>query len=334
MGFFDTGIVGLLNPLDDIYNGAKSVTDSLSKQVGSITPASGPGSGALGSGLNIGPSSGGTTSGSGTLSAGALPGGGGGGFGTTSTATTQPTQDATVPGVPAPTGPSADTVRNEAFSTIDKLNSTFKQLFGLVDKAIGDQRSIVEQGFNQNETALTNQAATEADQLSRAFVGRGLGSSSFRTEGLGQLAQGVTDQLGQLNQQEQAQLAGLGQEAGVKKAGFEGTKQSVARIAEQLPQVTDVSQLQSLADQLNQLLAQNNVESAGLGTQGEFINQLQGVAPGAGDADKLTANLTVLAQSIAPTPFKQKVAQGIIASSGLSQKEKDDLYNQFLQNVG
>lgn len=219
---------------------------------------------------------------------------------------------------------------NQIQTRIGIANELFGTLFGKLDKVIGEKGKALETQYGTTQERALRQAGVEGRGINRAFGARGLGSSDFRTDALGELGQGLTDVLsderGAVNQQKGA----LGETKAVQEATWNTQKNQLNQLLAAAQQTTDQYQLQQILDNINSVVGDLQISQAGLQPEGAFVNQVNELAPVSAERiQRVTDNLSVIAQGLLPSELKQQAARRIIGQSNLSPEEQESLYAQF-----
>lgn len=228
-----------------------------------------------------------------------------------------------------------NTERAKIQDRISVANKVFGTLFGDIDKVLADRAKQLESQFAQTTEQATRQASEEGQALNRAYGSRGLGSSDYRTDALNNLQLGLGDVLNQERQATDQQLAGIAETGATTRAGFQQQMNQLPTLLERAMASEDVSQLQSIVDGINDMIANANVSRAGLQTQEGFLGQINRQAPvNAERRQGVLDNLSVIASGLLPAEAKAEAARRIVQNSGLDQEEQDSIYQQFLSRLG
>lgn len=260
----------------------------------------------------------------------------------------QPAGPAPTPAAQAPmtqTGPSPQDVamaqeaaqRSSLQKSIQKLvgdaMGVYDTLYGNLGTAAASQRQALEQRFATETGALGEQFTQEIPRIGQAYAARGAYDSSWRTGAEETARKGFESQLQGLGAQKTAEMGKIGQEVATQEAQFRGGQEQVNRILAQLPNVTDVTELTALQNELQKRIDDLRVSQAGLQSQEAFVNRFQQLAPATDRMAQLQTTLSRIIAGEAPGALKQSVGAQIIASSGLTDEEKAQALAQFNAQV-
>lgn len=230
------------------------------------------------------------------------------------------------------TDPNVPNYQNDVRNRISSLQSMYNQLYGNIDASVADRRNQLDQNYNQQQTQLNKDYGNSSAQLPVIYAGRGLSNSSYFENAQNDAGQAYQDALNQLNQGRDQNYSQLGQFAAQQKASLGAGQQQLGGI--DVGSMTDPTSLLNLRNQLDQQLASLQQTSAGLGTNAEYINGLNAIAPvqNTGSA-KLQQQLATLAQSNASTFAKQQILQGLMRSAGVNPKD-ENYWKSYFQSLG
>jgi hypothetical protein len=217
-------------------------------------------------------------------------------------------------------------------SGISKLvNDTmgiYDTLFGNVSKAAQSQKNLLEQRFNRETGALGEQFASELPLIGQSFAGRGAYDSTWRTDAEARAQAGFQNQLADIGQQRAQAEAGIGSQLAEQEAGIGAGRSSINQILARLGEVTDINELTSLRNELENKINSLNQNVATTQSQEAFQNRFAQIAPTGDRMAQLSSALTNIIQGQAPAALKRSVAAQVIGSSGLSEDEKQQLISE------
>lgn len=214
--------------------------------------------------------------------------------------------------------------RQQAATMIDNLNKVYESLFHAIDTQTADKRGQLDTSYNQQFADQDKNLNKAQDQTMNVYAARGAGNSSANAVAQGENVDTYnTDRQNLLNDRG-SKYAQLGQFAATTKS-----KYSADRPAVDLSRYNDVNSLVSLRDQLDQHIKSVQGAESGLGTDEQFTNTLNSIAPAQSNlASQLTDKFAKLTASSAPDSAKNAIGQGYLKLAGV--KENDPLWGQLL----
>lgn len=228
--------------------------------------------------------------------------------------------------------------RAQLTSGIQKL---IKDTMGIYDKLYGDvrgaaksQNQLLNQRYNREVGALTDQFNQELPKIGEGFASRGAFHSSYRQGAEDNATKGFEGQIQGLGEQRAADAAKIGQFVREKEAEFGAQRSLVDQMRNELGQVEDVNELRSLQREMQQRIANLQAQRGGLGTREAYTQRLNQLAPTADRMGQLGETLSNIISGQAPAALKRSVAQQIIGSAGLSPDQERELLNQVTAQIG
>lgn len=239
-------------------------------------------------------------------------GGGGGGAGTVDTSGLQ------------------GDIRNK----ISAIQQAYDSLTGNIDQIVNQRANQNNQLYNQQYNDLGKSYSTTAGQLQNAYGARGLTDSSFSGNAQDQAAQTYQQNLQSILGDQNNTNAQLGQFAQSSKAQYNNAKNQYNDYLNNLGQYSPTD-LQSLAGSLQDAYGKVQDQTAGLGTNEQFLSALNQIAPQANQGtSQLATQLQQLVTSSAPQFAKKQLAQGLIKQAQLTDPGAvsywNDYYNKLL----
>ena len=218
------------------------------------------------------------------------------------------------------------------------LGSVLNDIYGTIDTVTKDKAQSLADNYATQENQLAKDYASTSGATNSAYAGRGLADSSYLGEAQDANMNTYNDTLNSLAQDKQSKYAELGQYAAGQKAGVDAMRQQYNPIFQNLGQYDD-STLQSVGSSLDSSLASANSQKAGLGTDSQFIQQLNGITPITQQGSvQLQARLQNLVSSTAPASAKRQIAKGFIKAATVSDPTQANYwtstFDQMLANSG
>lgn len=225
-------------------------------------------------------------------------------------------------------------VKQQLSQKIAAINALYDALYGDLGTLYQSKRGELDQNYQGERDKSTRAYEETARILPTQYASQGIRYSSYYEnadkkagdsykEGLGELEKGYNQNLGQLgsayNQQRTAFDVGRGQLGQIDPNA-----------------IGSVSQAQGSLQNLNSLEGQLAQQRAGLGTNSQYIQSLNQIAPSKSTVpDALKKQLEELSTSSIPGSAKATIANGIIKQAGTGQDTYwTDYFNKLLSGQG
>lgn len=218
--------------------------------------------------------------------------------------------------------------RSAVSSYVNQLNDIYNSLYGQVNAIASDKRNQLQTQYGTQASQLNNDYQTTLGQLQNQYGARGLADSSFDAKGLGQAGDTYNTNNAALMQNYNSDLANIGQYAQSTLGGYQAAQKAYDSINPN--GIGSVSTLQSDQSQLQQALQSLQSQQAGLGTQSDYINKINSIAPYQQQGSTaLQSQLATLAQSSVPAFAKTQIA------GALTQQQQQDpaFYQDYFQKL-
>lgn len=213
------------------------------------------------------------------------------------------------------------------------LQGVFDSIYGDVDNLIREKTSQLNKTYDTQLTDMTKGFERGVGQNSMIYGARGLGDSSYLGDAQGQLKDSYDREVGSMTDARQGQLADLGRYGATQKAGFDAIRQQYQSAINNVGAM-DEAGLQSLSGNIDGAVANANVQRAGMGTQGDFINKLNAVTPAQQQfTQQLATKLQNLITSSAPVYAKKQIAQGLIKGSVLDDANAQNYWGNYFNDL-
>lgn len=224
-------------------------------------------------------------------------------------------------------------LRNQLTDAINKANGIYSGLYGKIDALAGDRVHQLQDTYNPQFSDLQSAFEKSQSQLPGAYAARGLGSSSYFDQALSDSAKTYQDQVNQLTQAQQGDLAKVGQFASTAKAGYQANQGMLGGIHPG-SYLTASSLQQVLGDVNNQIANLQGNVLPGLGTNSEYLNQLNSISPyqQTGTQD-LAKQLQSLVTSSAPYFAKNAIAQGLLKRNQVTDENSINYWSDYFQKL-
>lgn len=224
-------------------------------------------------------------------------------------------------------------VRGTITDLAHSILGVYDSLYGNVNQAGADQANQVNQKYDLEGTGLINQFNQDFPTIGNSFSSRGAYDSSYRQDAEGNAQQSLADQQDQLGIGRNADLGKVGQFVATNKANIDQNKGGINVILGHINETSDPNELTTIQNAIQQKLLDAQSQSSQLGTQGGYVQQLQGIAPTADQTASITANLHSILQGEANPMLKKSVGTKLIQTSGLPDDQKQALIASFTGQV-
>ena len=215
----------------------------------------------------------------------------------------------------------------------DRINA-LNQMYDLIYRDIADltqsRKSELEKSYGTQQQGLTTQYEDTARQLPLQYGAQGVGDSSYYAKAAGKASDVYNQSLSQLEQDRQAKMADLGKFYETTMGQFRTGQETVGRTPQTITGTQ--AEVQAQQSQLDQALQNLAGQRAGLKTNQQYLQSLQGIAPSQNmGADQLKKQLDELAVSSIPSFAKQTIGKGLIQKSGQDQAFYQDYFDKLQQ---
>lgn len=226
-----------------------------------------------------------------------------------------------------------DSLKSTVRDKFNILKSVFDGIYGDVDNLIKEKADALNKNYDSQLTDMNKSYERGVGQNSLIYGARGLGDSSYLGDAQGQLKDNYDRSVEDATNTRQAQLADLGRYGATTKAGFDAQRNTYQNAMNNLDSY-DEAGLNALSGNLDNATTQAGVQRAGLGTQGQFINQLNSITPVQQQfSSNLATKLQNLITSSAPVYAKKQIAQGLIKASTLNDQNAQSQWTNYFENL-
>lgn len=219
--------------------------------------------------------------------------------------------------------------QQDVVDLINKAQGLYQSLFGNIDALAKERTGQVNDNYNLERESANKSFIAGSNALDRAYAARGTTDSSYRTNAVKEATDNFDLNIAQLGKSRDQNLANIGQYAATAKAGLQPTLDTLNQYRANAANYDPTA----LRNNLMGIISNGQQQQAGMGTQGQYLNQLNGIVPLQQQATaQLQAQLDALASSSAPTFAKQQVAKGYLASSGADQNTQN-YWQKYFENL-
>lgn len=227
----------------------------------------------------------------------------------------------------------AGQLRTQVAQKIQAIQQAYDVLNAAVDTSSADKANSLRQNYGQQTSALGDTYKDTANQLTGAYAGRGLSDSSFAGNAQDSATKTYNNNLNAINQSENNDLASVGQYAQTAHAQYNAGKNGYGDTMANLGSY-GAPDLQTLLGNLGQTQQQLGTEQAGLGTQGQYLQGINAIAPQQnGGSGQLQSQLQSVLSSAAPGFAKQAIGQGLINQASNGDPAQQSYWNQYFQQL-
>lgn len=220
--------------------------------------------------------------------------------------------------------------RNSIRNLLSIFASAYDDVVSKVDALAADKRAKLQANYDEQQQGLDKNFATTGQGIDDQYSARNAYHSSYRENAQQQARDAYDTATKQLGESENTDLADIGQFAQSQKAELAGSRPTFNP-----DDYTTVSDLLSIGQDVQSAINKINTTGAGLGTNSQYIKQLNGIAP-----KQETGSATLKAQldklsNLGTTPeAKRAIAATTIANAGGDQSVWMDYFEKQLQQTG
>jgi hypothetical protein len=213
---------------------------------------------------------------------------------------------------------------------INALNQMYDLIYRDLSELTQSKRGELEKAYGEQQKGITGQYEETARALPLQYGAQGVGDSSYYSKAAGRASDVYNQNLAQMEQEKQSKLGELGKFYETTMGQFRTGQEAVGRTPRSITGTqADVQAQQAQLDQALQGLAG---QRAGLRTNQQYVQALQGIAPSQNmGADMLKKQLDELAVSSIPSFAKQTIGKDIIQKSGQDQTFYQDYFDKLQQ---
>lgn len=222
------------------------------------------------------------------------------------------------------------TVTANLSDRINALNQMYDLIYRDLSELTQSKRGELEKAYGEQQKGITGQYEETARMLPLQYGAQGVGDSSYYSKAAGRASDVYNQNLAQMEQEKQSKLGELGKFYETTMGQFRTGQEAVGRTPRSITGTqADVQAQQAQLDQALQGLAG---QRAGLRTNQQYVQALQGIAPSQNmGADMLKKQLDELAVSSIPSFAKQTIGKGLIQKSGQDQTFYQDYFDKLQQ---
>jgi hypothetical protein len=218
-------------------------------------------------------------------------------------------------------------LRGNIQQLLGQFSDAFNSVFGKVDQLAANKANELRQNYDVQKGTLQNTYGDTSQGINNALSARNVLNSSYTAGQQGTALKAFNDSMTGLNQSENQDLANVGQFATQQKAQLQAAKPAVNP-----NDYTSVSDLLSVKDAVDQALGTLGVTNAGLDTNGQYVSQLNTIAPAQeAGSSVLKSQLDRLATTNAPPEAKLAIANQAISDSGADPNQWLDYFQGLIQ---
>ena len=206
---------------------------------------------------------------------------------------------------------------NSAKGEVSGLMKLFEEAFtmamGKVDTLAGSKRGEVSEKYTGEKDSLSRNFGDTSNTIDNQFSGRNAFNSSYRANEQGVAKDAFDDAFSGLGRAEETDLSSIGQFADTQKAEL-----NASRPTYDLNDYNEVDDVLNIKQNVDQAVKNLGVTNAGLGTNSQFRQSLDRIAPKTAHKGNATlkAQLDRLAQTNANPQAKRFIAEQTISDAG------------------
>jgi len=220
-------------------------------------------------------------------------------------------------------------LRSGIQNLISQAKDIYGNLYGGLTKQAASQKGQLESAYAKNLQDFGSQYASELPKIAQAYAARGAYDSTWRAGAEQAAQQGYQTQLNQLNQAQQEALGKVGQAYAETQGQYQAGQAGLNTILGRLGSTTDVNELTTLRNQIENKLIELNAAKAGQLTQEQQLAQTQGLGPVSDKFSQASQTIDTIINGQAPVMLKKSIASQIVGSAGLSESEQKQLLDKI-----
>lgn len=223
--------------------------------------------------------------------------------------------------------------KGDISALIQSIGNLYDTIYGKQSATAQEQLANLEESYGKGTKALAETFAAEMPRLQASYNARGTGDSTEAMTAAYQAGKGYESQLESRAQELAGAKTKLGEFLTTSRAGMEAQKGAYQRALQDLQASTDINELTSFKNSLDQRIAELEAQASGTMTEAGYREALSQAIPRQPDTAQLQANLTTLIQGQAAPMVKKSVGLRMIDLSGLPETTKRQLSADFTASV-
>jgi hypothetical protein len=220
-------------------------------------------------------------------------------------------------------------LRSGIQNLISQAKDIYGSLYGGLTKQAASEKGQLESAYAKNLQDFGSQYASELPKIAQAYAARGAYDSTWRAGAEQAAQQGYQTQLGQLSQAQQEALGKVGQRYAETQGQYQAGQAGLETILGRLGSVTDINDLTSLRNQIENKIIEINAAKAGQLTQEQQLAQTQGLGSVSDKFSQASQTIDTIINGQAPVMLKKSIASQIVGSAGLSESEQKQLLDKI-----
>lgn len=223
--------------------------------------------------------------------------------------------------------------KGDISALIQSIGNLYDTIYGKQSATAQEQLANLEESYGKGTKALAETFAAEMPRLQASYNARGTGDSTEAMTAAYQAGKGYESQLESRAQELAGAKTKLGEFLTTSRAGMEAQKGAYQRALQDLQASTDINELTSFKNSLDQRIAELEAQASGTMTEAGYREALSQAIPRQPDTAQLQANLTTLIQGQAAPMVKKSVGLRMIDLSGLPETTKRQLSADFTASI-
>ena len=223
----------------------------------------------------------------------------------------------------------AGALRGEITNLVNSVKDIFNQRYGQVDAAAGEQTGKLNERFATESADVTQQVEAENQKIGAAHASGGSFDSSYRGNNVDTVTTGGKNQIRDMGIDLQDALATIAGFVTTQKGSFDAEKGGMEKVLGRLAETTDLGELTSLRNEIDNKITTLNSGQAGYNTVAQNMQALEGIAPTSSRAVQLKTTLSQILAGNADKSQKAAIGQKLISSAGLTPEEQQALLTGF-----
>ena len=235
----------------------------------------------------------------------------------------------------ASANPTAEAYAGQRQAVQDKLSAlinAYNSLTGSAERAYATKAEDLRKQYGGQRQKFANTLSDTANSLTSAYQAKGLGDSSFAANAQNAAINNYNTDISNINQAEQSGLGQLGQALQSARGQYEAAKSTYQDYLNNLGNYggQDLSNIMGSAETGLQNAAQ---AQAGMGSQADYINAINSVAPQQLSPTALQTQLQTLQNSGTSDFAKSAIAKGLISQATGGNPEQQTYWTDYFNSL-
>jgi hypothetical protein len=228
-----------------------------------------------------------------------------------------------------PTTAEVGNLRGEIKARGSDIQGVFDALFGALDTLLKERASQTEKDYGDQFTQAAKQYTDSIPKIGASYAAVGAADSTDNTYAKNDAKSGYEETNAKIGKNKEADLAKIGQYGNEQRGKYQADRDSVNRLVGRVDQTSDVGELRSSRNAIEDKIGGLQADKASLGTDQGARGQLASLTADNGRFDSIKSALDTIINGSMSGGVKQAAVQSAITAGGLSDEDKKkvaDLY--------